>query len=84
MFSVACGTISRIQLGKRYKIVGGSVRQTYLQQPNRIPDDVREQICAEYVRGSREFGSRALAKKYDINPQTIMNIVYEKERRRLS
>lgn len=72
MFSVDSATISLIQRGKRWKQVEGAVR------PKRhIPDDVRNQIRAEYVFGSHEFGSRALAKKYGVGQGTILRIIRE-------
>lgn len=77
MFGVAHGTISDIQLGKRYRNVGGVTRQAYSQPRNKIPDKVRNQIKAEYVFKSKEFSSYALAKKYGVSHQTILNIIHE-------
>lgn len=48
----------------------------------RVPDEIRAQICAEYIKGSEEFGSNALAKKYGVDPKTILNIVTEARRAR--
>ncbi len=44
----------------------------------KFPNEIREQIRSEYVPYSREYGSRALAKKYGCNPSTIRRIVNEK------
>lgn len=74
MFGVDSTTISQIQLGRRYKTAGGSIRQSKCP---RVSDNIRAQIRAEYVFGSKEFGSRALAKKYGFTPTTILNIVKE-------
>lgn len=72
-FGTNSSTISEIQRGKRYYNVGGAIRDKI---DTRIPDEVREQIRAEYVFGSREFGSTALAKKYGIAQHTIWRIVH--------
>ena len=72
-FGVTQTVISNIQLGKIYKNAGGSIR------PKRgVPEDIKQKIRAEYVFGSKEFGSRALAKKYGVAHSTILNIVREK------
>lgn len=79
MFGVDNITISRIQRGKTYKTAGGPVRQGKAQKYTpRIPDDLRAQIRAEYVYGSRGFGTEALAKKYGYTSKTIWNIVNER------
>ncbi|MBQ4495575.1 MAG: NUMOD4 motif-containing HNH endonuclease [Selenomonadaceae bacterium] len=64
--------ISKIQLGKIYRNAGGIIHECKLQ---RVPDVIREQIRAEYVFGSREFGLSALAKKYHVDSKTIWYIV---------
>lgn len=74
MFGVDPQTISDIQLGRTYRNAGGVIRNKI---DTRIPDDVRDQIRAEYVFGSREFSSRALARKYNVSQRTIRNIVRE-------
>ena len=76
LFGVSFVNISRIQLGKIWKRAGGSIRKAK-PQPPRLPDEVRNQIRAEYVYGSAEFGSYGLARKYGIGRQTILNIVHE-------
>ncbi|MBQ4495580.1 MAG: NUMOD4 motif-containing HNH endonuclease [Selenomonadaceae bacterium] len=77
MFDVDSTTIGKIQRGKNYKTAGGSVRQAN-PHPLKLVHDCREQIRAEYVRGSRKFGATALAKKYGVSHQTIHNIIKEK------
>ena len=76
MFSVYPTKISAIQLGKTYQGAGGVVRKAK-PQPPRVPDSIREQIRAEYVRGSAEFGSYGLAEKYGVAQKTILKIVKE-------
>lgn len=74
MFGMAFQTISTIQLGKSWKNAGGIIRD---KVDKRIPNKVREQIRAEYVYGSADFGSYGLAKKYGISQKTVLNIVRE-------
>lgn len=73
-FGVNVVTISDIQRGKRYRNVGGSVRES---QKSRVPDDLRNEIRQLYVRGSREFGAVALAKQFGITHTTILKIINE-------
>ena len=73
MFSVDPATISGIQRGKVYRNAGGVIRKS--KRP-RVPDEIKQRIRAEYVFGSREFGSTALAKKYGIAQPTILKIVH--------
>ena len=40
----------------------------------RVPDELREQICAEFISGDSQFGTKALAVKYGVSPSTILNI----------
>lgn len=74
MFGMAFQTISTIQLGKSWKNAGGIIRD---KVDKRIPNKVREQIRAEYVYGSADFGSYGLAKKYGVSQKTVLNIVHE-------
>ena len=74
-FGVCRRTISDIQRGKKYKTVGGSIREKQKGGLPRVPDNLRNQIRAEYVFGSKEFGSRALAKKFGVSSTTILQIV---------
>lgn len=75
LFRVKQTTISDIQLGKIWKQARGIVRQP---KCTRVSNEIKEQIRAEYVFGSTEFGSYGLAKKYGVNHVTILNIVHEK------
>ena len=75
-FGVCDATIINIQCGKTYKNAGGSVRKarpTKYTPP--LPEEIRKQIRAAYVKGSKEFNCRALAKKYGVHHKTILNIV---------
>ena len=63
-------TVSAIQLGRTYRNAGGAIRKTKRQ---RVPDEMRRAIRAEYQRGG--VTTRALAAKYDIGKTTIWNIV---------
>ena len=74
IFGVNESQISAIQLGKTYRNVGGKIRKKIDQ---RIPTDIRRKIRNEYIKGSKDFGSYALAKKYGCGHQTILNIVKE-------
>ena len=74
MFGVNSAQISRIQMGNRHKTAGGSIRDKI---DRRVPDDIRNQIKAEYQAGVRGCGSHALAKRFDISYQTILRIVRE-------
>ena len=73
-FAIPPQSISRIQLGKTFKNAGGKIRDKI---NTRVPDETREQIRREYVYGSHEFGSVALAKKYGISDTTILSIIRE-------
>lgn len=75
LFEVNKSTISKIQRGKSYKKAGGSFRKA--QKRTTLTDDLRNQIRAEYVYGSADFGSYGLAKKYGVSQKTVLNIVRE-------
>lgn len=72
---LSASAVSLIQLGKTYANSGGIVRDRI---ERRIPENVRQQIKAEYRKGVRGYGSPALAKKYGLSQVTILNIVNEK------
>ncbi len=74
-FSVNHTTVSRIQLGKGYRNTSGTVRGC--KNPPPVPNAVRDEIRRLYVKGDRKFGSRALARQFGVNHQTILNIVRE-------
>lgn len=74
MFFVNYATISLIQLGKTYRNVGGNVRAAKKQ---RISSEIRCEIRRTCVKGSREFGMRALAKKFNVDEKTIWFILKE-------
>lgn len=77
MFGVNLATITYIQTGKTYKMVGGDIRTGKPFNPRRIPDEIRQQIRAEYKPGVRGCGRETLAKKFGVSPQTILNIARE-------
>ena len=77
LFGVHAATVSKIQIGKAYKNAGGTTRKTN-KHTKRLSDEVRNQIRGEYIKGSKNFNSRALAKKYNVDPKTILNIVHGK------
>lgn len=73
VFEVCPATIGDIQLGRKYKFVKGTVRGSIA--PPCVTDDVKQEICRLYVKGSRTFGSNALAKKFGISSNVIIKIV---------
>ena len=77
MFGVSVSVICAIKRGKTYKAAGGPIRQ--VKPKPRVPDNIRAQIRAEYVYGSKEFGSTALAKKYGVGMTTVRRIVNASE-----
>ena len=77
-FGLAAWNISEVQLGRTYKNAGGKIREPYLHPTNRIPDDIREQIRAEYKPHTRGHGPTVLAKKYGFGRTTIKQIIKEK------
>ena len=72
-------TITRIQLGQRYKQVSGTVRKPLKKYTPPISDEVKRQIRAEYKKGVRGCGAPALAKKYGLGQTTIFRIVHSAE-----
>lgn len=76
-FGVNQVTISRVQLGKAYRNAGGHIRKNKLPSSLRVPDDVREQICREYIPNICGHGSYALAKKFGVSQSTILSIIHE-------
>lgn len=73
MFGVGDSSIS-YAIKKIDEKLGSYVRPRKFRS---IPNEVRKQIRAEYIKGSTEYGSHALAKKYGCNASTIINIVHE-------
>ncbi|MBR0061802.1 MAG: HNH endonuclease [Selenomonadaceae bacterium] len=71
-FGVKQNVISLIQQGKTYANAGGTVR-TSLKQ--RVPDEIRAAIRADYATGN--YSIRALARKYGYSHKTVWNIVHE-------
>lgn len=77
MLGVGKLTIIDIQFGRRYKKAGGAVRAINLPNPLRLPDEVRNEIRRLFIKGDKEFGASALARKFNVCHQTILNIVKE-------
>lgn len=78
IFGVSSKEIGYIQRGDTWKHAGGNVRaKQKLGEYHRIPDEIRVQIRAEYKKGVRGCGCHSLAKKYNLNPSTVCNIVQE-------
>ena len=71
-FGVQQSTISEIQRGKKYRHVVGSIRPKF-----GVPEEIRDQIRAEYKAGVRGCGAHVLAKKYGVHHQTILKIVHK-------
>lgn len=71
-FGVIQQTISLIQLGKHYRNAGGTVRNK-----RGVPADVRDEIRRLYVKGDSQFGAKALANRFGVDPKTVRRIVKE-------
>ena len=74
-FQVSKSTIGEIQLGEKYKTAGGVIREKI---DRRITDNIREEIRQLFKPYDREFGARALSKKYGIGIMTIWRIIHER------
>lgn len=72
-FGLEPSGISAIQLGKTYRNAGGDIRES--RKP-RVPDEIREQIRADYATGNYTYVQ--LAHKYGVHPMTIRRIIHEK------
>ena len=77
MFNVGETVIGDAQRGKTYKNAGGRIRTKKPPNPQRVPDNIREQIRAEYQFGVPGHGGEILAKKYGIGRRTVWRIVHE-------
>lgn len=75
-FGVTDRVIRKIIHGISYRNAGGQIHSS-ISKP-RVPLEIRTQIRSEYVRGSRFFGTCALAKKYGIHRRTVEQIIHEK------
>ncbi|MBQ6296681.1 MAG: HNH endonuclease [Selenomonadaceae bacterium] len=76
MFELSQTAISKIQLGKRYKNAGGTIRGKKFT-PTIITDEMRAQIIADYQKGVPGHGCIAVGKRFGVSPQTVWNIVNE-------
>lgn len=71
-FGVTAATISDVQLGKKYKDAGGKIRKSKIQ---RLTDEQRNEIKRLYIKGSREFGTGALGRKFGVDQSAIWRII---------
>jgi len=71
-FHVDVSLIAAIQTGKAHKNKAGEIRES---KRKILSAETRTKIKEEYIRGSREFGQPALAKKYGVDQSTISRIV---------
>lgn len=74
-FGIAPANVSLIQCGKTYKSVGGKIRKAQKQSPN-VPEEIKEKIRAEYVKGDPEHSARAIGRKFGYHHKTILNIIH--------
>ena len=72
MFGINERTISAIQTGKTYENAGGTIRKKI---DRRIPDEIREQIRADWATG--QYTQRELAEKYGVGQTSIRRIINE-------
>ena len=73
-FGVSEGTISDIQMGRKYKAAGGVIRKP---QKQRLSDEVRAQIRAKHKKGVKGCGCGALGKEFGVDSKTIWKVVNE-------
>lgn len=72
IFNCKPATISRVQLGQAYANCGGQIRESKLHC---LTPEQKAEIRRLYVKGSKEFGSYALARMFGCTSPTIWNIV---------
>ena len=79
-YGVSESTIRGIQHGKKYQNVGGTIRKArkIKRSPN-VPDEIKQQIRAEHIKGDPLYGARPLGRKYGYSKTTILNIVKSTE-----
>lgn len=74
MFGMKPQHISRIQLGKLWGHVGGTVRKPQKRSPN-VTEETKRLIRADWATGN--FTQKQLAQKYNLAQSTIWNIIHE-------
>ena len=74
-FDLTTAEVRFIQRGKTYENAGGTIREPHKKPVNRTPDEIREQIRADWATGL--YTKAALARKYGYNRTTIRNIINE-------
>ena len=60
--------------GQTYKNAGGKIHKS---RPSKIPEEIRAEIRRTYIKGSREFGIKALSEKFGYHLHTIWSVVHE-------
>lgn len=73
-FCVALSTISGILHGRTYKSANGK-RHANKTQPKPLPSDICDEIRRVFIKRSKNFGTRALARKFGVSHTTIQKIV---------
>lgn len=69
---VTARTVARAIHRESYKQTAGLCHEKFSRK---IPEDTRQEIRRLYVKGSSEFGARALARKFHISKTTVLSIV---------
>ena len=54
-------------------------KETHQTPKKRIPENIRAKIRQLYIKGDKEFGVKPLARKFGINPTTVLKIVRENQ-----
>lgn len=75
-FGIDKNTVSDVQIGRSYKNAGGKIRAAVQKT---IPVEIRRAIRSMYNPRDREYGVRALARKYGYSKMTVSKIVNEKD-----
>ena len=75
-FGVSKSVILAVVHNKTYKNAGGTIHESKKRR-SRISDDLRDEICRLYVKGSHEFGTRAIARLFGISHTAVQKIINE-------
>lgn len=76
MFNTTQQKISEIQIGKKYKTEGGTIREPF---KGLLSPEEKAEIRRLYVPYSRKFGTPALARIFNCGRETIRKIVNAKD-----
>lgn len=74
-FGIDITNVSLIQRGKTFKEAGGKIRKAKKRSPN-VPEEIKEKIRAEYVKGDPKHSARAIGRKFGYDHKTILNIIH--------